>query len=108
MLLNSDRFRLKPSGDAILERDLPPTDIHVDQSGFVEQILSITAPAPLLRGLHQSAFDWIAMDITQFLDVLLRSPLGMTAHRIGSIVPALAKNARTGHPQFRIGKGNEW
>ncbi len=26
-------------------------------------------------------------------------------HRTGSIVPALAKNARTGHPQFRNGKG---
>ena len=25
-------------------------------------------------------------------------PLGITAHGIGSIVPALAKNARTGHP----------
>jgi hypothetical protein len=26
------------------------------------------------------------------------------AHAIGSIVPALAKNARTGHPQFWSGK----
>jgi hypothetical protein len=26
-------------------------------------------------------------------------------HGTGSIVPALAKNARTGHPQFRNGKG---
>jgi hypothetical protein len=26
------------------------------------------------------------------------------AYAIGSIVPALAKNARTGHPQFRFGK----
>ena len=31
-------------------------------------------------------------------------PAGITSHRIGSIVPALAKNARTGHPQFRNGK----
>jgi hypothetical protein len=27
------------------------------------------------------------------------------AHGVGSIVPALAQNARTGHPQFRNGKG---
>jgi hypothetical protein len=27
------------------------------------------------------------------------------SHGIGSIVPALAQNARTGHPQFRNGKG---
>jgi len=31
-------------------------------------------------------------------------PPSITSHRIGSIVPALAKNARTGHPQFRKGK----
>jgi hypothetical protein len=29
----------------------------------------------------------------------------ITAHGIGSTVPALAKSARTGHPQFRNGKG---
>jgi hypothetical protein len=28
-------------------------------------------------------------------------------HGIGSIVPALAQNARTGHPDFRYGKENE-
>jgi hypothetical protein len=28
-------------------------------------------------------------------------------HDTGSIVPALAKNARTGHPQFRNGKGKD-
>ena len=35
----------------------------------------------------------------------------VTAHykspRIGSIVPALAKNARTGHPRFRNGERNQ-
>ena len=29
------------------------------------------------------------------------------AHRTGSIPPALAKNARTGHPEFRCGKGSQ-
>ncbi len=32
-------------------------------------------------------------------------PLGRKAHDIGSIVPALAKNARAGHPQFLSGIG---
>ena len=31
-------------------------------------------------------------------------PLDKTAHGIGSVAPALAENARTGHPQFRNGK----
>jgi len=31
-------------------------------------------------------------------------PLGITSHPVDSIVPALAKSARTGHPQFRVGK----
>jgi hypothetical protein len=31
----------------------------------------------------------------------------MKHHGIGSIVPALAQNARTGHPQFRNGRENE-
>jgi hypothetical protein len=29
-------------------------------------------------------------------------------HPTGSIVPALAKNARTGHPRSRYGKGKTW
>jgi len=33
---------------------------------------------------------------------------GHKAHGIGSIVPALAQNARTGHPQFRNGKRKTW
>ena len=32
---------------------------------------------------------------------------GHQAHGTSSIVPALAKNARTGHPQFRSGKRNQ-
>ena len=35
-------------------------------------------------------------------------PASISVHDIGSIVPALAKNARTGHPQFRKGKKKKW
>jgi hypothetical protein len=62
------------------KRNLPPALIHSHRSSLVEQIETITAPAPSRR-FHQP-------------------PLHRIASNDGTsgIVPALAQNARTGHP----------
>jgi len=47
-------FWVRPLCDAILERDLSPSHIHSHGTVFVEQIMPITAPSPLLRRLYPS------------------------------------------------------
>jgi hypothetical protein len=48
--------------------------VHRDRTFLAEGVEAEAAPAPLLRALHQSARDRIAMHVAQFLDALLLGP----------------------------------
>ena len=58
----------------IPERNHGPSLIQPYQPGLFEKIETITAPAPLLGRLHQSALYRVAMHIPEFLHALLRRP----------------------------------
>ena len=51
-----------------------PAHIHLHGPRFVQQIVSIATPTPLLGRFHQSALYRIAMDIPQFLHAFLGAP----------------------------------
>src|SRR5271170_1769994 len=61
-------------GRAIPKRNPRPALVHSHRSGFVQEIESITAPAPLLRHSRQSSLHRIAMHIAELLYALLRRP----------------------------------
>jgi hypothetical protein len=63
---------------------------------------SARVPESLARSVAQIAINQHLLDNNSPVDVLLTSN-----HRTSSIVPALAQNARTGHPEFRNGKGKQ-
>src|SRR3954464_8033437 len=56
------------------KRNRGPTHIHLYCSGFPEKVETIAAPSPLFRRIHQSAFERIAMHVSQFLHAFFRSP----------------------------------
>src|SRR5579863_6487548 len=58
----------------IAKRNLGPSLIHANRARFFEKVEAVTAPAPLLRRLHQSAFHRIAVHVSQLLDPLPRCP----------------------------------
>src|ERR1700722_3352734 len=60
--------------DSIPKRNPRPAPIDSPRPSLSQKIETITAPAPLLRSFHQSAFHWVAMDVPQFLHTLLRGP----------------------------------
>jgi hypothetical protein len=57
-----------------LEKNLSPAFIDPHKAGFVQEIETVTAPAPLLGQIDESALHRIAMRIPQFFDALLRCP----------------------------------
>jgi hypothetical protein len=79
---------------SISKRNLGPALIHSNRSGFFEKIVSITAPAPLLGRLHESAFHRIAMHVAQLLHAFLRRPhIEVVEARLpeGAVQPALSE-----------------
>jgi hypothetical protein len=62
------------SRDRSLKRNLPPVFIDPHRAGFVQEIETVTAPAPLLGQIDESALHRIAMHIPQLFDALLRRP----------------------------------
>ena len=56
-----------------------PALIHSHRSGFVQQIKTVTAPAPFLRRAHQAPLHRIAMPISQLLHALRTSACALVA-----------------------------
>jgi hypothetical protein len=75
----------------------PPRDGRVDRA-FDLGGKTTTVGAPSF------AFLFFAKGGYPTADAMCGAGAGHKSHSIGSIVPALAKNARAGHPQFRNGK----
>ena len=56
--------------------DLPPFPrrngrFDLDGAEFAERVVAVAAPGPVFGMRDESAMDWVAVDVLQFLDALL-------------------------------------
>ena len=50
------------------------TDPWGQRGGIIEVIEPVTGPRPLFGRIHQAAFQWIVMHVSQFFEPLLFAP----------------------------------